>query len=359
MSVRPKVSSRPWGQTLAGETVTLYTLQAGEVTAEIMNYGGVIVRLLTPDRDGIPGDIVLGHDHLEAYLDRSTASYFGAVIGRYGNRIAQGRFTLDGQIYQLACNNGPNALHGGPGGFDQQLWEARASAGSQGARLELRRRSPDGEEGYPGNLDVTVVYTLMPQNVLQVEYQARTDAATVLNLTQHTYWNLTGGAKSSVLNHQVQIAADKYTPVDCTLIPTGELPEVAGTPFDFRSPRKLGEALDQDADHPQLTHTGGYDHNFVLSGGKQAAVIYEPISGRTLRVETTEPGVQFYSGNFLDGSVVGKDGRRYERHWGFCLETQHFPDSPNQTGFPSTVLRPGEMFKSVTHFVFATGSKWN
>lgn len=352
MNFRPQVTSRSWGQTPAGETVTLYTLQAGEVTAEIMNYGGVIVRLFTPDRDGVADDIVLGHDRLDAYLDRSTACYFGALIGRYGNRIAQGRFTLGDQVYQLACNNGPNALHGGPGGFDQQLWEARPFTDSQGARLELRRRSPDGEEGYPGNLDMTVVYTLTSQHTLQVDYQASTDATTILNPTQHTYWNLTGGAKDTVLNHELQVGADRYTPVDHTLIPTGAMPEVGGTPFDFTVPRRLGEALSRHADHPQLRYAGGYDHNFVLVRGQQAATVYEPVSGRTLTVETTEPGLQVYSGNFLDGSVIGKGAGCYGQHWGLCLETQHFPDSPHHPDFPSTLLHPGESFQSRTRFIF-------
>lgn len=347
----PTVHSRPWGQTASGEEVTLYTLKAGDITADIMNFGGVIVRLLTPDREGVTADIVLGHDHLEPYLDRSTSCFFGALIGRYGNRIAKGRFSLDGQTYQLECNNGPNTLHGGPQGFDQQLWAARAGAEKREAWLELRRRSLDSEEGYPGNLDVIVTYRLTPE-ALKVEYQAQTDAATIVNLTQHSYWNLTGEARGNVLGHQVQLGASHYTPVDENLIPTGELAEVAHTPFDFRTPQVLGEALRSYAVHPQLARAGGYDHNFVLSGQEMAASIYEPLSGRILTVQTTEPGLQFYSGNFLDGSVSGKNGQEYKRNWGLCLETQHFPDSPNHTSFPTTVLRPGYILRSETSFRF-------
>lgn len=358
------VTARPWGHTLRGEPVTLYTLRAGPLSAEIMDYGGVIVRLLAPDRSGTREDVVLGHDRLEPYLDRATSPYFGALIGRYGNRIAGGTFTLDGQTYQLARNNGPNALHGGPGGFDQQLWAGYAHAGPAGAVLELTRRSPAGEEGYPGTLDVTVTYTLTPGGTLDLTYAAHTDAPTIVNLTQHTYWNLSGDARRDILGHRLTLNADRFTPVDATLIPTGEQADVAGTPFDLRTPQTLGDALTRHAAHPQLGHAGGYDHNLVLAGGEShsgdlvhAATLHDPQSGRVLDVHTTEPGLQLYTGNFLDGTITGKAGRRYDRHWGLCLETQHFPDSPNRPAFPSTVLRPGERYSSRTRFTFGTAQE--
>ncbi|MHA0036487.1 aldose epimerase family protein [Deinococcus sp. PESE-13] len=348
----PAVSSQPWGLIADGRPVTLHTLRAGALSADIMDYGGVIVRLCTPDREGRVADVVLGHDHLAPYLDRGSAQFFGALIGRFGNRIARGRFTLDGQTFQLACNDGRHALHGGIKGFDQQLWTGRAWATAHAALLELRLHSPDGTEGYPGNLDVVVTYALTP-DALEVSYHVVTDAPTIVNLTQHTYWNLSGDAERDVLGHELTVAADRSTPVDNTLIPTGDLLDVTGTPFDFRTPQRVGEALLQHAASEQLRFAGGYDHNFVLRGGDAMAVrLHDPVSGRTLTVETTEPGVQVYSGNFLDGSMRGKGGRVYARHWGLCLETQHFPDSPNQPDFPSVVLRPGQTFESRTRFSF-------
>ncbi|MPY65357.1 galactose mutarotase [Deinococcus sp. SDU3-2] len=346
------VEEREWGRTPQGEAVTLYTLSLPSgIKASLTNYGGVLVRLLTPDRDGKLDDIVLGYDSPEPYLDRATASFFGALIGRFGNRIAGGRFSLDGHAYQLARNNGPNALHGGERGFDQRLWQGEASVGEDGPQVVFTRVSPDGEEGYPSTLSVRVTYALRPEGALQIDYEATTDAPTVLNLTNHSYWNLSGDAQRDILGHELTVAADLFTPVDETLIPTGERRAVAGTPFDFRTAQPIGARV--DADDEQLRFAGGYDHNFVLRGGEgPAAMLHDPVSGRWLTVHTDQPGMQFYSGNFLDGSLVGKGGRRYGHRWAVCLETQHFPDSPNQPDFPSTVLRPGERFTSRTVYSF-------
>ncbi|MBI0447173.1 galactose mutarotase [Deinococcus sp. DB0503] len=353
---RGKVRERFWGETPDGRSITLYELEtAGGLRAEIMTYGGVLVRLLTPDRHGIPGDIVLGHDHPEPYFNRVSSPFFGALIGRYANRIAGGRFSLNGRVYQLAQNDGPNALHGGERGFDQRLWAGRAVVGENGPSVTLTYLSPDGEEGYPGNLSVQVTYTLTPDHTLQIDSAATTDAPTILNLTQHTYWNLSGNASRDILDHELTVRAETMTPVDVTLIPTGELRPVAGTPFDFREARRLGEQI--DAPDEQLRFAGGYDHNFVLDGApalKAAATLYDPGSGRQIEVATTEPGLQVYSGNFLDGRITGKGGQRYGYRWAVCLETQHFPDSPNQPHFPSVVLRPGERFASRTVYAFST-----
>lgn len=346
--------SRPWGTAPDGREITLYTLTSGDVQANVMTYGGVLVSLLAPDRAGRRQDIVLGYDEAAPYLSRATSAYFGALIGRCANRIAQGRFTLDGQTYRLGVNNGPNSLHGGEAGFDQRLWTADADASGDGPALRLSYVSPDGEGGYPGTLSVSVTYTLSPEG-LDLQYRAETDAPTVVNLTNHSYWNLSGDAERDVLGHEVRVNAGHFTPVDDTLIPTGELRPVAGTPFDLRSPRPLGEGL--RADDPQLRVAGGYDHNFVLAGSpgefREAAEVYDPVSGRVLTVHTTEPGMQLYSGNFLDGSLTGKGGRRYARNWALCLETQHFPDSPNQPGFPTVRLDPGEVFESRTRYAFS------
>ena len=292
---------------------------------------------------------MLGFDAPEGYLKNNTP-YFGAVIGRYGNRIAKGRFSLNGREYRLALNNGENHLHGGIKGFDKVVWGAREV--KRGPALALNYVSKDGEEGYPGNLSVSVVYTLTDNNELKIEYSATADKTTILNLTNHTYFNLAG--EGSILNHEVMINADRFTPVDQGLIPTGELRSVKGTPMDFTQPAAIGARIEQQDE--QLLLGKGYDHNFVLNGGGApalAARVYEPVSGRVLEVYTTEPGVQFYTGNFLDGSIKGKGGQVYQRRYGFCLETQHFPDSPNKPDFPSTVLKPGEKYATTTIFKFS------
>jgi aldose 1-epimerase len=342
-----------FGTTPAGEDVELYTLRnTHAVEVRITNYGGIVTRLLVPDGDGIPGDIVLGYDSLSSYLAGSP--YFGAIVGRYGNRIARGRFVLDGTEYTLARNNGENHLHGGLKGFDKVVWQAEPYEGEAETGLRLSYVSDDGEEGYPGRLSVTVTYALTNENELRIEYQAETDKPTVVNLTHHSYFNLAGHDSGDILGHELELAASRYTPVDSGLIPTGELRPVAGTPMDFREPISIGARI-EEADE-QLRFGGGYDHNFVLDGYdgslRFAARVYEPTSGRVMEVYTTEPGIQFYSGNFLDGSNVGKGGTPYEYRSGFCLETQHFPDSPNQPQFPSTVLRPGERYESTTVYRF-------
>jgi aldose 1-epimerase len=347
----PVVTSVRFGTMADGTTVDAHTLKnaAGmEVTA--IAYGGIITSLKVPDRNGTVGDVVLGFDHLEGYLKGHP--FFGAIVGRYGNRIGGATFTLDGQTYTLAKNNGPNHLHGGVKGFDKVLWKMAAIAGQNA--IELTRTSPDGEEGYPGNLAVKVTYTLTDRNELIVDYEATTDKATPVNLTQHSYFNLAGEGSGDILGHEVTINADRYTPVDATLIPTGEIASVEGTPFDFRQATPIGARI--NADHPQLKAGGGYDHNWVLNrsgeGLQLAARVVEPKSGRTLEVRTLEPGVQFYAGNFLDGSITGKGGHVYGHRTGFCLETQHYPDSPNKPNFPSTILQPGQQYKTRTVFTF-------
>ena len=342
-----------FGTTSDGQQVQLYTLRnASGMQATITNYGGIVTSLLVPDRAGKLGDVVLGFDNLAAYQGKPPydSPYFGALIGRYGNRIGKGRFTLDGQQYKLALNNGPNALHGGRQGFDKVVWKAEPGTLAEGQTLMLTYVSPDGEEGYPGTLTVSVVYTLTPENALRIAYTATTDKLTVLNLTNHSYFNLHHGQAKNILGHELQLNADRYTVVDNTLIPTGELRPVQDTPMDFRQPHAIGERLEKVAGPAP----GGYDHNWVLSGQgpRVVASVYEPTTGRTLAVFTDQPGVQFYSGNFLDGKLKGKGGTVYGQHAGFCLETQHFPDSPNQPAFPSTVVKPGETFRSVTEYRF-------
>jgi len=315
----------------------------------------VIVSIRVPDRDGRVDDVVLGFDTLEDYLTKSR--YFGAVVGRYANRIAKGRFVLDGKTYQLAINNGPNHLHGGIKGFDKVVWHAEPIERDGNVSVVYTYASGDGEEGYPGALSVRVMYTLTAANEIAVEYDAKTDKPTIVNLTQHTYFNLAGDGTGEILGHQLTIDADRFTPIDDTLIPTGELAPVEGTPFDFRKPMAIGARI--DGNHEQLRNAKGYDHDFVInrpandpSAFVHAARLVDPTTGRTLDVSTTQPGMQFYSGNFLDGSVVGKRGRRYNHRYGLCLETQHFPDSPNHANFPSTVVRPGQPFRSKTTFAF-------
>lgn len=339
-----------FGKTADGQSVSLYTLKnKNGIEAAITNYGGIVVSLKTPDRNGKLDDIVLGFDSLDGYL--KTQPYFGALIGRYGNRIANGRFKLDGVEYKLAQNNGPNALHGGLKGFDKQVWTVK-DAGPQ--HLTLTYTSKDGEEGYPGNLSVEVKYTLTDENELRIDYAATTDKATVANITNHSYFNLAGQSSGDVLGHSVELKAAKFTPVDKTLIPTGELKPVAGTPFDFTAPHKIGERI--NAKDQQIEFGGGYDHNFVVDGEmgtlRLAARVTEESSGRGMEVLTTEPGVQFYTGNFLDGTLTGKGGKAYQKRFGFCLETQHFPDSPNKPAFPSAVLKPGETYRSTTVYRF-------
>jgi aldose 1-epimerase len=347
-----EVSQRPFGQTKEGTPVTLFTLRNKQgAEAAICNYGGLVISLKVPDRNGQFGDVVLGYDNLADYI--KDTPYFGAMIGRYGNRIAKGKFTLDGKEYTLAINNGPNALHGGLKGFDKVVWEPKIVASLDGASLELRYTSKDGEEGYPGNLTVKAVYTLTEDNALKLEYTATTDKDTVVNLTQHSYFNLAG--KGDILNHQVMMPADKFTPVDSTLIPTGELKPVDGTPFDFRTPTAIGARIGQDDE--QLKFGNGYDHNWVINKplgqlGLMARV-YEPTTGRVLEVLSTEPGLQFYTGNFLDGKLTGKGGWAYQFRNAFCMEPQHFPNSPNQPNFPSVVLKPGQVYKHTIIFKFS------
>lgn len=350
------VTQAPFGVTPDGQQVTLYTFSnSAGMEARVIDYGGIIVSLRVPDRDGELEDVVLGFDSLEGYV--AEHPYFGAIIGRFGNRIANGRFTLDGQEYQLPVNNGPNSLHGGNRGFDKVVWAAEPFENDRGRGIILRYTSPDGEEGYPGTLEARVTYTLTDDNELIFDYHATTDAATPVNLTQHSYFNLAGNGAGTILDHEVMLNASRFTPVNRDLIPTGALQPVAGTPFDFTEPTAVGSRI--EADDEQLRFAGGYDHNFVIDrdAGDSltlAARVRESTSGRVLEVLTTEPGVQFYTGNFLDGTLTGKDGAVYERRTGFCLETQHFPDSPNQPDFPSTILRPGEEYRSSTVFRFST-----
>lgn len=324
---------------------------SGGMEAAIMTYGATVVSLEVPDRAGELGDVVLGHDSLGGYLTANP--YFGSVVGRYGNRIAGGQFILDDSTYVLARNNGPNHLHGGLQGFDKVNWTLESLIEEPGrVGVVLGYVSADGEEGYPGELTVRVTYTFLEEtSALTVDYEATTTRPTPVNLTQHSYFNLAG--RGDILDHQVMLAASRFTPVDSTLIPTGELRSVDGTPFDFRRATAIGARI--DSDHRQLSFGSGYDHNFVLDeGAAVAARVLDPLSGRVMEITTTEPGIQFYTGNFLDGLITGKGGRVYERRSAFCLETQHFPDSPNQPSFPSTVLRPGETYATQTVFAFRT-----
>lgn len=346
------ITRNHFGLTPDGDEVFLFTLANDRgMEVKVINYGGIITALRVPDGRGQIGDVVLGHDTLEGYLNRSR--YFGALIGRYANRIAGGSFTLNGSAFSLGQNNGSNHLHGGFKGFDKVVWNAHDFHDPAGPGVKLEYLSKDGEESYPGNLQVEVTYRLTKDNELRLEYFARTDRDTIVNLTNHSYFNLAGSG--TVLDHELQIHANAFNPVQQGLIPTGESRNVAGTPMDFTRPTSIGARItEQD---PQLLLAGGYDHNFVLRGGEElimkAARVYEPTTGRVLEVFTTQPGLQFYSGNFLDGSLVGKMKRAYVKHSGLCLETQHFPDSPNQPAFPSTVLRPGERYQQTTVWRFS------
>src|SRR5829696_6867062 len=348
------ITKTSFGKTSTGEAVDLYTLRnANGVEATITNYGGIVVSLQVPDRNGKLGDVVLGFSDLESYT--KPGPYFGATIGRYGNRIAKGRFKLKGVEYKLAVNNGENHLHGGIKGFDKVVWTGREIKTKAGPAVVLTYLSKDGEEGYPGNLNVRVVYTLTNNNELKINYSATTDKDTVTNLTHHSYFNLAGEGNGDILNHLVTINANRFVPTDAGSIPTGELKRVAGTPFDFLKATAIGARINQDDE--QLNFGKGYDHTWVINGRpgamRLAATVYEATSGRVMQVWTTEPGMQFYTGNFLDGTLTGKSGKIYARRSGFCFETQHYPDSPNQPSFPTTTLRKGQTFKSTTIYRFS------
>lgn len=347
------VTRAPFGKLADGRAVELYTLRnANGVEAKITNYGGIVVSLRAPDRRGRFADVVQGFDSLNEYVKSSP--YFGALVGRFANRIARGRFTLDGKTYQLATNNGPNHLHGGVRGFDKAVWQARPLTTSRGPALELRLFSRNGDEGYPGNLWTRVLYTLTNANELRLDYSAVSDRATLVNLTHHSYFNLRGEGNGDILNHRLTLFANHFLPTDSTSIPSGELRPVRGTPFDFRRATAIGGRI--NAPDQQLRFGKGYDHNYVLRSRRGvlglAARVHEPVSGRVMTVYTTEPGLQLYSGNFLNG-VRGKNGHSYARRSGFCLEAQGFPDAPNKTNFPSTVLRPGQTYRQTTLYRFS------
>ena len=338
------------------DSIKLYTLKnESGMTVRVTNYGAIVTSIIVPDRNGKQADVALGYDRVEDYINAVDKPYFGAVVGRYGNRIAKGEFTLDGETYSLLKNNGENHLHGGAIGFDKVVWTVDEYV--EGQALTLSYLAKDKEEGYPGNLQLKITYTLADDNSLVVDYHATTDRATPVNVTQHTYFNLKGEGQGTILDHQLMLNAKKFTPVDESLIPTGEMPTVAGTPFDFTTPKAIGRDIGQQ--NEQLVFGLGYDHNWILdTDGKEgelslAAQVHEPSSGRVMEIYTTEPGIQFYCGNFLDGRLRGKSGKPYVHRGGFCLETQHFPDSPNQPNFPSTILKPGETYDSKTVFKFS------
>ena len=350
-----QVTKESFGKTADGQQVDLYTLHNTRgAEAKITNYGAIVTSLKVPDRNGKFDDIVLGFNDFDSYLKNDP--YFGAIVGRYGNRIAKGRFTLNGVEYKLATNNGENHLHGGIKGFDKVVWTAHEMKSPAGPAVVLTYLSKDGEEGYPGNLNVRVVYTLTNNNELKIDYTATTDKDTVANLTHHSYFNLAGEGNGDILNHLVTINATRFVPTDAGSIPTGKLMSVAGTPFDFLKPMAIGARINQDDE--QLKFGSGYDHTWVINGRpgvlRQAASAYEATSGRVMQVWTTEPGVQFYTGNFLDGTKTGKSGKVYQRRFGFCFETQHYPDSPNHPAFPTTTIRKGQTFKSTTIYRFSS-----
>jgi aldose 1-epimerase len=347
------IEVKPFGQA-DGQLVQLYTLtNAKGMKAQVMSYGAIVTSLTVPDKSGKMADIVLGYDNLNGYVRNSP--YFGAIVGRYGNRIGKGKFTIDGKEYSVTVNDGANTLHGGKKGFDKVVWQSEKVEKPEGVGVKLTYLSKDGEEGYPGNLKATVTYMLTNNNELRIDYEATTDKPTVVNLTHHGYFNLTG-MQRDILAHELKINADKYTPVDSGLIPTGELANVEGTPFDFRKSTAIGTRI--NADNPQLKFGKGYDHNWVLNKKDAemtvAAEVYEPTSGRLMTVSTTEPGIQFYTGNFLDGTITGKGGTAYKTRFALCLETQHYPDSPNKPSFPTTLLKPGQTYKTTTIYRFST-----
>jgi aldose 1-epimerase len=349
-----KLEKQPFGKTENGKEVFVYSLANKKgMEVRIMTYGGSVISLRIPDRTGQFADVVLGYADLAGYLKMNP--YFGGTIGRFGNRIAGGKFTLNGTPYQLTVNSAENHLHGGTYGFDKVVWDSEEIETDSTIGVRLKYSSPDGEEGYPGNLDVTVTYILTNTNELHIDYQATTDKPTIVNLTHHSYFNLTGAGEGDILGTELMIAADRYTPVDTKLIPTGELQDVSGTPLDFRKPIPIGARIDEDND--QLKIAGGYDHNWVLNKNDNtlslAATAYDPKSGRMLEVFTTEPGLQFYSGNFLDGSITGKGEKVYQHRYGFCLEPQHYPDTPNKPGFPPVDLKPGEKYLQKTVYKFS------
>jgi len=349
-----KIEMTEFGVTQEGDSVHLYTLTNDSgMVVKITNYGGIITDIHVPDREGEMGNVVLGFDEMAKY--EAGHPYFGAIIGRYGNRIDEGEFVIDDATFTLAKNNGPNSLHGGEKGFDKQVWETETFEDATGVGLKMSYVSEDGEEGFPGKLMTTVTYTLTDDNALRIDYEAQTDKKTVLNLTNHTYFNLKDGGASDILDHVLMIAADEYTPVDSTMIPTGELRSVEDTPFDFRNPTPIGERI--DVANQQLDYGEGYDHNYVLTTrgdlSQVFATVYDPVSGRLMECYTSQPGVQLYTGNQMDGSLVGPDGVRFNRRSGLCLETQHFPDSPNQPDFPTTLLEPGDTYSHTTMYKFS------
>jgi aldose 1-epimerase len=351
-TARATVTKADFGKTPDGHIVEVYTLTSGQVEVRVITCGAKLISVRAPDRNGRAADVVLGYDTLPEWL-ADGKTHFGAVVGRYGNRIAKGVFTLDGHTYQIPVNNNGNALHGGTDGFDKKFWNAKRVPNG----VELTLVSPDGDMGFPGTLTEKVTYTLVKNN-LTIHYEETSDKSTIVNLTNHTYFNLTGDEKEDVLGHVLTLHAQAFTPTDNTQIPTGEIRSVQGTPMDFRTPHAIGERIDSDYEQTKLAH--GYDHNWILDGKagtlRQVAIVSEPKSGRTLTVMTTEPGVQFYSGNSLDGTFTGRHGKRYTKHMGLCLETQHYPDSPNHPNFPSTVLRPGQVRSSTTVFQFGVAS---
>ncbi len=340
-----------FGKTKEGVPVEEYVLSNGKMTAKILTYGAIVRELIVPDKQGKPGDVVLGFDTLEGYL--AGHPFFGAVAGRVANRVARGKFTLDGKEYTLAVNNGPNSLHGGLKGFDKAVWKAQDASGPDGPAVKLTYVSKDGEEGYPGTLTASITYTVTARSGLKIDYMATTDKATPVNLTNHSYFNLAGPASGSILNHELTLQAEYYTPTDDTLIPTGQIATVSGTPLDFTTPAKIGERIGEIKGA-----AGGYDHNFVLRGApkalKLAARAHDPVSGRVMEMYTTEPGVQLYTANFLDGKLKGKGGVAYQKNQAFCLEAQHYPDSVNHPEFPSTILRPGSTYTQTTIYQFTT-----